>query len=60
MSEKRLSLCPHCRHRKIKFFKGQITTNHCKKGNPRCYPNCYTCGWFSRSLKSRLGMIKDE
>ena len=24
MTEKRFSLCPHCRHRKIKFFKGQV------------------------------------
>ena len=60
MTEKRLSLCSHCRHRKIKFFKGQVTVDHCKKSNLACYPNCYMCDWFSRSLKSRLGMIKDE
>lgn len=32
----------------------------CKRyGNPRCFPKCLECVGFSRSLKSRLGLVKE-
>ena len=51
-------ICKYCRHRKIKYLKGTIIADYCKKyGNPRCFPECLECRGFSRSLKSRLGLI---
>lgn len=52
-------ICNHCRYRKIKYFRGYIIADYCKRyGNPRCFPKCERCGGFSRSLKSRLGLVK--
>ena len=51
-------ICNHCRHRKIKYLKGTIVADYCKKyGNPRGFPEGLKCRGFSRSLKSRLGLI---
>ncbi len=51
-------ICKHCGHRKIKKLHGVIVSDYCKKyGNPRCFPECLNCRGFSRSLKSRLGLI---
>ena len=60
MSEKRLTLCPHCRHRKKKVFKGYIIADYCSKITCLCLPNCEGCVYFKRSLKSLLGLVDDE
>lgn len=60
MSEKRLKLCPHCRHRKKKVFKGYIISDNCSKIICLCFPNCEKCMYFKRSLKSLLGLVDDE
>lgn len=53
-------ICNHCRYRKIKYFKGTKVSDCCKRyGNPRCFPKCLECVGFSRSLKSRLGLVKE-
>lgn len=54
-----MEICPHCRHRKTKYLDGIKVVDCCRKyGNPRCFPNCLTCSGFSRSLKSRLGLVR--
>ena len=60
MSEKRLTLCPHCRHRKKKVFKGYIISDYYNKINPLCFPNCEGCRYFKRSFKSLLRLVDDE
>ena len=53
-------ICNHCRHRKTKYLKGTMVSDYCRKyGNPRCFPKCMECAGFSRSLKSRLGLVKE-
>lgn len=55
-----MNICPHCRHRKTKHLNGYVVADYCKKyGNPRCFPECCRCGGFSRSLKSRLGLVTE-
>ena len=54
-------ICKHCRHYKTKSFKGMLIAEYCRKyGNPRCFPSCLRCEGFSRSLKSRLGLVKED
>ena len=51
-------ICKHCRHRKTKLLQGKIVSDYCKKyGNPLCFPECYTCNGFNRSIKSILRLI---
>ena len=50
-------ICLHCKHHKTKSINGIIVADYCKKRNAN-HHWLIKCSDFSRSLKSRLGLIK--
>lgn len=52
-----MSICEHCRHYKTKKLHGEIVSEYCTKKKPVNY--YIQCSNWSRSLKSRLGLVKE-
>ena len=50
-----MDVCNHCRYYKTKHIKGVLVSEYCKKGSRRL--GVLQCDGFSRSLKSRLGLV---
>ena len=55
-----MNICPHCKHYHSEKLKGLIVNEKCKVYfiSPVCFPECQKCSGFSRSLKSRLGLVR--
>ena len=53
-----MSICEHCRHYKIKKMNGKIISEYCTKEKPTHY--YVQCNTWNRTLKSRLGLVKEE
>ena len=52
-------ICLHCRHLKRKYLYGKLVSEKCTQ--PVSEINVHwilRCPYFSRSLKSRLGLVK--
>ena len=54
----RMSICEHCRHYKTKKLNGKIVSECCKKRSNRLH-DFIECDMWSRSWKSRLGLVKE-
>lgn len=53
-----MKICNHCRHHKVKYLNGVKVSERCAKIlNPNF--DCLECYLFSRSLKSRLRLVKE-
>ena len=52
------NICKHCRHYKTKHLKGIIVAEYCKNGANSV--GFLKCDGFSRSLKSRLGLVVND
>lgn len=53
-----MKICNHCRYHKVKYLNGVKVSERCAKIlNPNF--DCLECYLFSRSLKSRLGLVKE-
>ena len=53
----KFDICLHCRHLKRKYMNDKLVSDYCNKGssNVHCIIKCNS---FSRSWKSRLGLVK--
>lgn len=55
-----MKICNHCRHHKVKYLNGYVVSRKCKAiGGCVAFNTFSQCQYFSRSLKSRLGLVKD-
>lgn len=54
-----MSICEHCKHYKTKKLNGVIVSEYCKKSKGSLHYFLKCSGW-SRSWKSRLGLITEE
>ena len=57
--EKSMSICEHCKHYKTKTLNGVIVSEYCKKGSGNIHW-VLKCPYWSRSLKSRLGLVTEK
>lgn len=58
-----MSICEHCRYYKTKKLNGVIVVEYCKKYSSSNFTfglhSFIKCNGWSRSLKSRLGLVKE-
>lgn len=52
-------ICLHCRHHKTKYLNGKLVSDYCDLAVWH-HHHILQCCYFKRSLKSRLGLVKEE
>ena len=57
MSDDDLDICLHCKHLKRNYLNGRLVSDYCNKGALNVH-HILRCGEFSRSWKSRLGLVE--
>ena len=50
-------ICLHCKHYKKEYFKGRLIADCCNIGSRNVHQTLQ-CRFFSRTLKSKLGLVK--
>ncbi len=51
-------ICLHCKHHKTKHLNGKVVSDYCDLAVWH-HHHILQCCYFKRSLKSRLGLVKE-